>query len=78
MQASKSLAKRQREETEATAAQKAAKKLRQEMKQRGHVGVLKKGEDPASDAHEKTLYRTATRSFPLQYHCNAARTNLLA
>lgn len=61
VQASKSLAKRQREETEVTAAQKAAKKLRQEMKQRGHVGVLKKGEDPASDALEKALYKIATR-----------------
>jgi len=37
VQASKSVAKRRREEVETTAAQRAAKKLRQEMKQRGHV-----------------------------------------
>lgn len=36
MQGSKSLAKRQREEHTKTEAQKAAKKLRQDMKQRGH------------------------------------------
>lgn len=60
-QASKSVAKRHREEVEASAAQKAAKKLRQEMKQRGHVPVHKKGEDPEADAHEKALYKVATK-----------------
>lgn len=37
LQKSKSLAKRQRQEAEETKADKAAKKMRLEMKQRGHV-----------------------------------------
>lgn len=37
LQKSKSVAKRQREEAEETKADKAAKKMRLEMKQRGHV-----------------------------------------
>lgn len=60
-----------------TAAQKAAKKLRQEMKQRGHVGVLKKGEDPASDAHEKALYKIATRFLtPICYDIDNKKSGL--
>ena len=55
------MAKRQREEVESTAAQKAAKKLRQEMKQRGHVAIPKRGEIPEADAHEKMLHKIATR-----------------
>ena len=55
------MAKRHREEAEATAVQKAAKKLRQEMKKRGHVGVPKKGDDLQVDTREKALYKIATR-----------------
>ncbi|KAL3155385.1 hypothetical protein ABBQ38_010943 [Trebouxia sp. C0009 RCD-2024] len=58
---SKSVAKRQREEAEETKADKAAKKMRLEMKQRGHVAVPKRGEEPQHDALEKALLRTATR-----------------
>lgn len=55
------MSKLRREELETTAAQRAAKKLRQEMKQRGHVGLPKRGENPAADAHEKMLHKIATR-----------------
>lgn len=55
------MAKRHREEDEAAAVQRAAKKLRQEMRKRGHVGVPKNGEDPEIDAQEKLLYKIANR-----------------
>lgn len=58
---SKSVAKRQREEAAESNADKAAKKMRLEMKQRGHVAVPKRGEDPPHDANEKALLKTATR-----------------
>ncbi|KAA6430059.1 hypothetical protein WJX79_009718 [Trebouxia sp. C0005] len=58
---SKSVAKRQREDAEESKAVKAAKKMRLEMRQRGHVAVPKRGEDPEHDAQEKTLLKTATR-----------------
>lgn len=58
---SKSVAKRQREDAEESKADKAAKKMRLEMRQRGHVAVPKRGEDPQHDAQEKALLKTATR-----------------
>lgn len=58
---SKSVAsKRQRVEAEAKA-DREAKKLRIEMKQRGHVLPARKGENPEADAREKALQKTATR-----------------
>ncbi|KAL0051544.1 hypothetical protein WJX82_009594 [Trebouxia sp. C0006] len=58
---SKSVAKRQREDAEESKADKAAKKMRLEMRQRGHVAVSKHGENPQHDAQEKALLKTATR-----------------
>jgi hypothetical protein len=58
---SKSLAKRKAEDAEEAKADRAAKKLRHEMRQRGHVAPPRRGEDPAADAREKALQRTATR-----------------
>ncbi|DBB00102.1 TPA: hypothetical protein ACH3X1_013955 [Trebouxia sp. C0004] len=58
---SKSVAKRHREDAEESKADKAAKKMRLEMRQRGHVAVPKRGEDPQHDAQEKALLKTATR-----------------
>lgn len=45
MQKSKSVAKRQREESADASTDADAKRLRQEMRQRGHVQVAKRGED---------------------------------
>ncbi|KAK9832556.1 hypothetical protein WJX81_008662 [Elliptochloris bilobata] len=58
---SKSLGKRKREEAEAERSDRAARKLRADMRRRGHIVVKKKGDDPASDAAEKALMKTATR-----------------
>ncbi|GAB4818012.1 hypothetical protein N2152v2_005058 [Parachlorella kessleri] len=58
---SKSIAKRKARDAEAAQHDKEAKRLRLEMKQRGHVVPTKRGEDPASDAREKSLQRLATR-----------------
>jgi len=58
---SKSVAsKRERLEAEAKA-DREAKKLRIEMKQRGHVQPSRKGENPEADAREKAFQKTATR-----------------
>ena len=45
-QKSKSVAKRKREESADASTDADAKRLRQEMRQRGHVTVAKRGEDP--------------------------------
>ena len=58
---SKSLARRRAEEAESLQAEKAARKLRREMRQRGHVIPSKRGNDPKADAREKALQRTATK-----------------
>jgi hypothetical protein len=58
---SKSVARRKAEEEAEAKADRAAKRLRREMRQRGHVVPTRKGENPASDAKEKALQRIATR-----------------
>lgn len=58
---SKSVLKRQREEAAAEATDRKARHLRQEMRRRGHAKVPRRGEDPAQDAAEKLLLRTARR-----------------
>jgi Rrp15p len=60
-QKSKSVAKRQKLEQEADAADKDVKRLRLEMRRRGHVAVATRGQDPAQDAREKLLARVATK-----------------
>jgi hypothetical protein len=59
--ASKSIAKRKAEDAEEAAASREAKKLRQEMKQRGHEVPPRRGQDPAADQREKALQRLATK-----------------
>ncbi|KAL4437109.1 hypothetical protein ABPG75_004248 [Micractinium tetrahymenae] len=58
---SRSIAKRKAEEAEEAKADREAKKLRQEMKQRGHVVPKRRGQDPEGDAREKGLQRLATK-----------------
>lgn len=58
---SKSLARRKEEEEERLRAERAARKLRREMRQRGHIIPAKRGLDPGSDVREKALQRTATK-----------------
>lgn len=59
--ASKTIRKRKEEEKLELEASKAAKKLREEMKKRGHYLPTKKGEDPQRDILEKRLQKTATK-----------------
>lgn len=61
LQGSKSVAKRQVAEAEEAERGNEAKRLRLEMRQRGHVVPTRRGEDPAADGREKALQRTATR-----------------
>lgn len=63
LQGSKSISKRRAEEDAATKADREAKKLRMEMKQRGHAIPGRRGEDPTADAREKNLQRMATRGI---------------
>ncbi|KAK9821073.1 hypothetical protein WJX74_008925 [Apatococcus lobatus] len=70
--ASKSLAKRKREEAEAEAGQREHRRLRQEMRRRGHVAVPKKGDNPPIDMREKELMRTATRGVVRLFNAVAA------
>ena len=58
---SKSIAARKAEDEAEAKADRDAKRLRLEMKQRGHAIPKRRGEDPALDAKEKTLQKTATR-----------------
>lgn len=58
---SKSIAARKAEDEAEAKADREAKKLRIEMKQRGHAVPKRRGEDPAADAQEKILQKTATR-----------------
>jgi len=58
---SKSLAARKAEDEAEAKAHRAAKKLRLEMRQRGHVVPKRRGADPVADAREKTFQKTATR-----------------
>jgi hypothetical protein len=59
--ASKSLATRKAEEEALSKADRAAKRLKMEMRMRGHVVPSKRGEDPDADAKEKSLQKIATR-----------------
>lgn len=61
LQGSKSISKRRAEDEEQAKADRAAKRLRLEMKQRGHVVPKRRGEDPLADQREKVLQKTATR-----------------
>jgi hypothetical protein len=65
------VAKRKAAEQEAAQTNRAAKKLRLDMKRRGHVRVLKKGEDPEADQREKQLNRLATRGVVLLFNAVA-------
>ncbi|EFN59288.1 hypothetical protein CHLNCDRAFT_137629 [Chlorella variabilis] len=58
---SKSIAKRKAEDAEEQQADREAKKLRQEMKKRGHVVPRRRGQDPAADQQDKALARLATK-----------------
>ena len=58
---SKSVHRRKEEEKLELEASKAAKKLRDEMKKRGHYLPSKKGVDPQRDTLEKRLLKTATK-----------------
>ncbi|KAK9867557.1 hypothetical protein WJX84_010381 [Apatococcus fuscideae] len=70
--ASKSLAKRKRDEAETEAGQKEHRRLRLEMRRRGHVVVPKRGENPQIDIREKELARTATRGVVRLFNAVAA------
>eukprot|EP00887_Chlorella_sp_A99_P005315 scaffold1.g5315.t1 len=59
--ASKSLVRARAEEEAGAKADRAAKRLRLEMRQRGHAVPTRRGVDPAADAHEKALQRLATK-----------------
>lgn len=59
--ASKSLATRKAEEEALSKADRAAKRLKMEMRMRGHVVPSRRGEDPDADAKEKSLQKIATR-----------------
>lgn len=65
------MAKRKAEEQEAAKANRAAKKLRLEMRRRGHVKVPKKGQEPAADQREKQLTSLATRGVVLLFNAVA-------
>lgn len=58
---SKSLAARKAEDEAEAKAARAAKKLRLEMRNRGHVVPKRRGADPIADVREKTFQKTATR-----------------
>jgi hypothetical protein len=58
---SKSLAARKAEDEEEAKVRRAAKKLRLEMRQRGHVVPKRRGADPVADVREKSFQKTATR-----------------
>ena len=58
-------------EREAAKASRAAKKMRLDMRRRGHVRATRKGEDPASDQKEKQLNRLATKGVVLLFNAVA-------
>ena len=65
---SRSVAKRKAEEQEAAKASRASKKMRLDMKNRGHVKILQKGLDTTSDLKEKQLSRIATRGVVMLFN----------
>ena len=52
------MAKRKAVEQEAAKVNREAKKLRMEMRRRGHAKVARKGVDPAADLREKQVSRS--------------------
>ena len=58
-------------EREAAKASRAAKKLRLDMKSRGHVRATRKGENPTADQKEKQLNRMATKGVVLLFNAVA-------
>ncbi|KAK2080157.1 hypothetical protein QBZ16_000010 [Prototheca wickerhamii] len=61
LQSGTGAAKRKAEESTSEARDKAALKQLQEMKRRGRVAPRPRGQDPAADAEEKRLQKSATR-----------------
>ena len=55
------MSKRKAEEEAAHSVDRDAKRLRLEMRQRGHVAVPRRGADPAHDARERALQKIATK-----------------
>ncbi len=74
---SKSIRRRKEEEKLELEASKVAKKLREEMKKRGHYLPTKKGEDPQRDILEKRLQKTATKGVVQLFNAiNAAQKRI--
>ncbi|GIL90858.1 hypothetical protein Vretimale_17171 [Volvox reticuliferus] len=65
---SKTVAKRQAQEDADAEARRDAKRARQERRQRGHVKVPRKGEDPVHDQLEKQLGRLATKGVVMLFN----------
>lgn len=77
MQGSKSIKRLQREEQEEKELTKEARKLRKEMKQRGHVIPAKKGIEPRRDVEEKRLQKIATKGVVQLFNAiNAAQKRI--
>ncbi|GIL57774.1 hypothetical protein Vafri_12918 [Volvox africanus] len=68
LEKSKTVAKRQAEEDADAEARRDAKRARQELRQRGHVKVPRKGEDPGHDQLEKQLGRLATKGVVMLFN----------
>ena len=68
---------RQKEEEEENEMKKAARRLKREMRRRGHVVPQKKGTDPGMDAKEKQLQKTATKGVVQLFNAiNAAQKRI--
>lgn len=68
---SKSLRKRKAEDEAAKQAQRTNKLLKMELRQRGHLSVPKKGENPEHDLREKQLLKLATKGVVLLFNAVA-------
>lgn len=74
---SKSIHKIKEEEKKELEASRAAKRLRDEMKRRGHYVPMKKGMDPDRDGLEKRLQKTATKGVVQLFNAiNAAQKRI--
>lgn len=74
---SKSIHKMKEEEEKELEASKAAKRLRDEMKRRGHHVPMKRGMDPDRDGVEKRLQKTATKGVVQLFNAiNAAQKRI--
>ena len=77
MQGSQSIRRLQEEEREEIELLKEARKMRKEMRERGHVVPARKGMDVQQDAREKRLQKTATRGVVQLFNAiNAAQKRL--